>query len=200
MTNADKIQKPATVKVPSRKKGTAHNDDESDGGMSVDENRDEDLMGTDDELPEVHTLFTDIDIRRLPTVCPITGCNDPVPDPCPQDVQDLFRNRKPLGGALMRNFEICQKIKEHSKRALTQAEFRHNEYPTEPVWKDLPRRLSNDKLHAEVRRMLEGKIDMETILQFQTLRDALGSDISFKRLDGGARTFPVQVYDCTGGG
>lgn len=165
--------------------------------MSVDEGSG--FMDTDDELPATTTLFTDIDIRRLPTVCPISGCDEPVPVPCPQDVQDLFRNRKPIGGAQRRNFEICQKIKEHSKRALIRAEFRRNGHPVEPEWVDLPRRLSNDKLHSELRRMLEGNVDLETVLQFQTLRDALGT-ASFERLDGGAVTFPARVYACTGGG
>ncbi|TEB23158.1 hypothetical protein FA13DRAFT_1916941 [Coprinellus micaceus] len=186
---------PLKIKLPCTSRAPRKTPD--DDTMSVDENRDP--LASEDEFPG---LFTDVDLRALPTKCPIIGCTDTVPTPCPQAIEDLFRNRKHLEllhGAIGRNFKICLEIKAHNSLASIQEEFESHDYPTLPDWADIPRRLANDMFHVEMRGMLEGRVDLERILQFQTLQDAMGRS-SFRDLQGPITKFPGAVLDCTGPG
>ncbi|TEB37758.1 hypothetical protein FA13DRAFT_1785669 [Coprinellus micaceus] len=148
--------------------------------MSIDKNRDP--LASEDEFPG---LFTDVDLRVLPTKCPIIGCTDTVPTLCPQAIKDIFHNRKHL--KLL-----------HSAIGI-QEEFESHDYPTLPDWADIPHHLANNMFHVEMRGMLEGRVDLECILQFQTLQDAMGR-LSLHDLQGPITKFPGAVLDCTGPG
>jgi hypothetical protein len=171
------------LKVPAQPAGEL--DSDSDHAIYVESDADE--PEDDDPLTMPITVLEPV----IPKTCPMFRCEDPIPQPVPEELRDLFRIKaqreyeyaklsrrqkeksKDRGFVTLMDGQICSKITEYQVKEAMVAKFDKSGYPATIQWKRFINRIVSDPWFRTLQDAATGKIPVTDLASFGWVLDVL---------------------------